>query len=333
VNPASRPRSRHNQNGIALLVVLWVLTILMVIVFSFSYLAKTETYSSRAFREGWENKLLAEAGVERGIMELFFRRQNPLTLEEEGREPWRVDGTEYIGTLGRGSYRVRLTDESGKIDLNQASETILRNLLTNLEFTAEDKERTVNTIVDSILDWKDPDDFHRLNGAENDYYQSLPHPYKARNGNFETVEELLLVKGVTPEILYGRDRKTGLIDLLTVQGRTNKININAAPPAVLLALPGMTKEIVEGLIGYRTEREIKNIQEISGILGEAAAQIGPYISVSGSAVFTVEAVGYQRNNQSGYGIRAKIQLEGDKRYRYLYYKNPVIIKSDVESAE
>lgn len=333
MKPESRPRTVEDQRGIALLVVLWVLTILMVIVFSFSYLAKTETFSSLAFKEGWQNKFLAEAGVERAVMELFYRKQNPLALEEDGRDPWRIDGSEYIGSLGKGSYRVRLSDESGRIDLNQASETILRNLLTNLDFTAADKDLAVNTIVDSILDWKDPDDFHRLNGAENDYYQSLPNPYKARNGNFETVEELLLVKGVTPEILYGRDRKTGLIDLVTVQGRTAKVNINAASPAVLLALPGMTREMAEGIIGYRTEKEIKNIQEIAGLLGEALAQLTPFISVTGSSVFTIESVGFQRSNQSGYGIRAKIQLEGDKRYRYLYYKNPVIIKTEVESAE
>jgi general secretion pathway protein K len=333
MKPESRPRALEDQRGIALLVVLWVLTILMVIVFSFSYLAKTETFSSLAFKEGWENKFLAEAGVERAIMELFYWKQNPLALEEEGRDPWRIDGSEYIGSLGKGSYRVRLSDESGKIDLNQAPETILRSLLTNLDFTAADKDLAVNTIVDSILDWKDPDDFHRLNGAENDYYQSLPNPYKARNGNFETVEELLLVKGVTPEILYGRDRKTGLIDLVTVQGRTAKININAASPAVLLALPGMTREMAEGIIAYRTEKEIRNIQEIAGLLGEALAQLTPFISVTGSSVFTIESVGFQRSNQSGYGIRAKIQLEGDKRYRFLYYKNPVIIKTEVESAE
>ena len=321
------------EQGIALMVVLWILTILLVIVFSFSYLTRTETFSSRAFKEGWENKFLAEAGVERAIMELFYRKQNPLALEEEGLNPWRTDGTEYIGYLGRGSYRVMLTDESGKIDLNQAPEVILRNLLAQMNFLAEDRERAIDTLVDSILDWKDADDLHRLNGAENDYYQSLPNPYKARNGNFETVEELLLVKGMTPEILYGRDRKFGLIDLVTVQGRTGKININAAAPAVLLALPGMTREMVEGIVAYRTEREIKNIQEITGLLGDAFAQVSPHISVSGSAVYTIESIGYQRSNTNGYGIRAKVQLEGDKRYRYLYYKNPVIIKSEEEMAE
>jgi general secretion pathway protein K len=321
------------QRGIALLMVLWVLTILMVVVFSFSYLVRTETFSSRAFKEGWENKFLAEAGIERALMELFYRKQNPQNLEEEDQEVWRIDGSEQVGTLGGGYYRVRLVDESGKIDLNQAPEVILRNLLNGLDLPGGDKDLLVNTIVDSILDWKDPDDFHRLHGAENDYYQSLPQPYKAKNGFFDTVEELILVKGVTPEILYGNDQKSGLVDLLTVQAKTNKINLNSASKAVLIALPGMTPEIAEAVVAYRQDKEIKSLQEIAGLLGESQAQIAPFVTVSAGNTFTIESRGYKKNNQAGYGIQAKVSLEGANRYRYLSYKNPVIIKTEKGTSE
>jgi general secretion pathway protein K len=322
-----------SQRGIALLMVMWVLTILMVIVFSFSYLARTETFSSRAFKEGWENKFLAEAGIERAIMELFYRKQNPQNLEEENQEAWKVDGTEQVGTLGAGYYRVRLLDESGKIDLNQAPEVILRNLLNGLDLPGEDKELLVNTIVDSILDWKDPDDFHRLQGAESDYYQSLPQPYQAKNGSFDTVEELILVKGVTAEILYGKDQKPGLVDFLTVQAKTNKINLNAASKNVLMALPGVTPEIAEALIAFRQGQEIKSLQEIAGLLGEAQAQLAPYATVSPGNTFTIESRGYKKDNQAGYGIQAKVALEGSNQYRYLSYKNPVIIKIEKGTSE
>jgi general secretion pathway protein K len=315
------------------MMVLWVLTILMVIVFSFSYLARTESFSSRAFKEGWENKFLAEAGIERAIMELFYRKQNPQNLGEEEQEPWRIDGTEQVDTLGGGYYRVRLVDESGKIDLNLAPEVILRNLINSLNLPAEDKDLLVNTIVDSILDWRDPDDFHRLQGAENDYYQSLPHPYKAKNGNFDTVEELILVKGVTPEILYGNDQKPGLVDFLTVQAKTNKINLNAAPQPVLLALPGMTPEIAEAVTAYRQDKEIQSLQEIAGLLGEAQAQLAPYVTVAAGNTFTLESRGYKKNGQAGYGIQAKVILEGNNQYRYLSYKNPVIIKAEKGTSE
>ena len=101
---------------------------------------------------------------------------------------------------------VRIFNESGKISLNgltDASGIMVNNLLVNLGSPPEE----ANRIVDSILDWKDEDDLHRLNGAESDYYQSLPHPYKARNADFESLEELLLVKGVTPDILYRTDAR------------------------------------------------------------------------------------------------------------------------------
>jgi len=315
------------------LMVLWVLTILMVIVFSFSYLVRTETFSSRAFKEGWENKFLAEAGIERAIMELFYRKQNPQNLGEEEQESWRIDGTEQVGALGGGYYRVRLLDESGKIDLNLAPEVILRNLINSLNLPGEDKDLLVNTIVDSILDWRDPDDFHRLQGAESDYYQSLPHPYKAKNGNFDTVEELILVKGVTPEILYGNAQKPGLVDFLTVQAKTNKINLNAASKSLLMALPGMTPEIAEAVAAYRQDKEIQSLQEIAGLLGEAQAQLAPYVTVTAGNTFTIESRGYKKNSQAGYGIQAKIALEGNNRYRYLSYKNPVIIKTEKGTSE
>jgi general secretion pathway protein K len=321
------------QKGIALMMVLWILTILMVIVFSFSYLARTESFSSRAFKEGWENKFLAEAGIERAIMELFYRKLNPQNLGEEEQEPWRIDGTEQVDSLGGGYYRVRLVDESGKIDLNLAPEVILRNLLNSLNLPGEDKDLLVNTIVDSILDWKDPDDFHRLNGAESDYYQSLPHPYKAKNGNFDTVEELILVKGVTAEILYGNDQKPGLVDFLTVQAKTNKINLNSASKPVLLALPGMTPEIAEAVAAYRQDKEIQSLQEIAGLLGEAQAQLAPYVTVAAGNTFTIESRGYKKDGQAGYGIQAKVVLEGNNQYRYLSYKNPVIIKGEKGTTE
>jgi general secretion pathway protein K len=315
------------------LMVLWVLTILMVIVFSFSYLARTESFSSRAFKEGWENKFLAEAGIERAIMELFYRKQNPQNFGEEEQETWRIDGTEQVGELGGGYYGVRLVDESGKIDLNLAPEVILRNLMNSLNLPGEDQDLLVNTLVDSILDWRDPDDFHRLQGAENDYYQSLPHPYQAKNGNFDTVEELILVKGVTPEILYGNDQRPGLVDFLTVQAKTNKINLNAASKSVLMALPGMTPEIAEAVAAYRQDKEIQSLQEIAGLLGEAQVQLAPHVTVAAGNTFTIESRGYKKNNQAGYGIQAKILLEGNNQYRYLSYKNPVIIKTEKKTSE
>ncbi|MCE5263983.1 MAG: general secretion pathway protein GspK [Deltaproteobacteria bacterium] len=313
------------QRGIALLIVLWVMTILTVMAFSFSLLTRAEGYGTLTFKEGLEKKLLAEGGIERGITEIFYRavnRNQALTLE--GREPWRLDGTAYSVDMGTGGCAVRVIDESGKVALNgltDSSGIVLRNLLIRQGVSSEDAD----IIVDSILDWKDADDLHHLNGAENDYYQSLPRPYKARNADFETLEELILVRGMTPEILYGTGKTKGIIHFLTAYGKTARINVNSAPRDILAALPGMDPEMADRLIEFRRSAEIQGEGDISGLLGPAYPQMAPYVNFGFGGlpgVFSVEATGYKDSPKRGYSILATVAIDAPRQYRYVYYKNP-----------
>lgn len=307
--------TESDRKGIALIMVLWVLTILMVIVFSFSYMTRTETHSTLAFKEGMERKFISEAGLERAIMEIFYRRRN-LNVPDAG--VWKTDMTPNTGDVVGGHYSVAITDESGKLDINTAPDIILRNLLNNLGTKGEDAD----IIVDSILDWKDPDDLTRLNGAETDYYMSLPKPYKARNADFETVEELLLVRGVTPEILYGKGDHKGIFNFLTVHSRVNTVNINAAPKEVLAAVPGITPEIAEGIVGYRENTEIRNIQEVIGLFGENYSLAAPYLRVGEGNTYTIDSKGFTGEDKTGFGIRATVVIKDDKTFSYVYYKRP-----------
>jgi general secretion pathway protein K len=327
----SMPGSRDcdSQSGIALIMVLWVLAILMVIVFSFSFMVKSDTLSTLSFKGGNERRLLAEAGLERAIMELVYRNTyKDQTVELEGREVWKTDGTPYTGKLGSGYYTVRITDESGKIDINKMTDSsaiIFKGLLTNLGVSGSDAD----IVADSIMDWRDADDFTRIHGAESDYYQSLQNPYKAKNADFETLEELLLVKGVTPEILYGSNNKKGLIDFITIWSNVESVNVNAAPKEVLAALPNMTPEIAEAIITYRQNKEIKGIEEIQGIVGGNYQAMAQYISVSGTDVFTIDSSGGKENEKGVYAIRATVMLTtgtDEKTHTFIYYKSPVAIK-------
>jgi len=305
------------EKGIALLMALWVLTILMVLVLSFSYMTRTETYATLSFKEGTEKKFLAEAGVERGILELFYRNANKnQAIILEGHEVWRIDGRLYKDLMGEGEFSVGITDESGKIDINamtDANSIVLRNLLKNLGV----QEEEVNTIVDSMLDWKDADDLHHLSGAEDDYYMSLPNPYKAKNANFDTLEELLLVKGMTSEILYGNKEKKGIIDLLTIYSGKSQINVNAAAKEVLMAIPGITPEIADSIISFREHDEIKNKEDV-GIPQESVR----YITVGDSYTYSIDSAGIKGNAKTGFKIRATVKIEGGNNYRYRYYKSP-----------
>lgn len=324
VNTRNRTRQQKlaSQKGIALLIVLWVLTILMVIVLSFSFTARTETYATISFKGGIERKFIAEGGIERGIMELFYRNfYKNQSVELEGREIWKTDGTSYKGQIGDGFYLVRISDESGKIDINTASEVILKNLFLNLGIESDE----VDTIVDSIMDWRDSDDLHRLHGAESDYYMSLPNPYIAKDAKFDTLEELLLVKGISQAILYGSGEKKGVIDFLTVNSKDKRINVNAATKEVLMAIPGMTPEIADAIITLRESKEMHE-QDIMGIVGENYKFMLPYITTAGTSTFTIDASGHKENEKGGYAIRATVTVTTNDKYTYLYYKSPMTMK-------
>lgn len=315
---------KGSPRGIALLIILWVTTVLTVMAFSFTMMTRAESYGTLAFKEEMGKKLLAEAGVERGIMEVIYRsinRNQAIVLE--GMEAWKPDGTPHTVDMGGRGYSTRIIDESGKISLNgltDASGIVLKKLLINGGITSEQAD----TIVDSILDWRDADDLHRLSGAESDYYLSLAKPYKTANRDFETIEELILVRGITPAILYGTDSRSGIIPFLTVYGKTGKVNINAAPKEVLAALPGMDDAVVERIMEFRRSSEIRGDAVARELLGAAYPLTAPHASAETgiSSLFTVEATGYTDDAKKGHSILATIALDRSHRIRYLYYKSP-----------
>ncbi|OPY83069.1 MAG: putative type II secretion system protein K [Syntrophorhabdus sp. PtaU1.Bin153] len=311
-----------SNRGIALLVVLWILTILIVIALSFAYMARTEVYSTMTFREGVEKKFLAEGAIERGIVELYYRAANKnQAVAVEGSEIVRTDGRLYRGQLGESRYSFAIMDESGKININtltDANGIILNNLLVNMGISGDD----ANTIVDSILDWKDDDNLRRLHGAEDDYYLSLPVPYRAKNDKFDTIEELLLVKGVTSDILFGLGTRRGLIDFVTVYSTVSTINVNAAPREVLMALPDVTDTMADRIIEYREGTDLKTAQEVGGFIGGAIATVTSYLGFEDSNIYTIEGKGYGKDEKRGFTVRAVAAIEGGNKYRYIYYKSP-----------
>ncbi|MEO0250136.1 MAG: hypothetical protein ABIN58_11555, partial [candidate division WOR-3 bacterium] len=320
-----------SNHGIALLMVLWVLTALSILAFSFSYLTRTDANATISFRKGLENKFLAEAGVERAVMEILYKRSAAKTkaLVEEG-ELWRADGTPHEIKIGEGLCTVRIRDEAGKIDINTltpSSGIILKNLLINLNVSPENAD----TIVDSVLDWKDADDLRRLHGAENNYYRSLPNPYDAKNGNFVTPEELLLVKGVTPKILYGDSTTKGLIEFVTTLSRTPRINVNGASKEVLLAIPGLTPLMVDAILTVRQGKEIATLEEIRSILADGYQAANRFLTAGSSNILSIESMGHEQGKK-GYAVRATVTIDASNRYRYLYYKGPVTVSGEDETS-
>lgn len=234
------------RGGVALILVIFVMVILMAVVREFSYSMRTEINIVRNFKEEEEAYQLALAGIEQAKMEILsIKNPADMYVNEEGILIFNQEEEEEPKRnieLGKGNFEYTIIDEDRKLDINAASLEQIKFILTDSGVDSTDAD----TIADSIIDWRDKNDLHMLNGAEEDYYQSLEPSYSCKDGNFETIEELLLVKGMTPEIFNGspeddedEDAKEykGVKDLFTASG-TGMININTASGIVLEAMLG-----------------------------------------------------------------------------------------------
>ena len=321
------------QKGIVLLMVLWIMVILSTMALSFLYMMRLEIKMAKYQLYAVEAFYLAKAGLYRAIAQLTIdKRLNPQI--DTLKEGWSVNPKAYEDvTLSRGSFNVKVIDESSKVNINTASPGLLRNLpvIKDAENRAE--------ICDSIIDWRDTDSNHELNGAEDNYYQSLPEPYDCKDGPLDTIEELLLVKGIDEDLLktplrsgngYSEDEGDGLRlkDIITVYG-DGKVNVNTADLSVLSCLLGGNVDLAQSIIEYRAgpdgedgtkdDQPFNSISEVKPIIGEAA--YGPFsklIKVN-SDIFRIISIGRVKDSKVTKKIEAVID-RSKSSIRLIYYR-------------
>ena len=324
-----------NENGIALFLVLWVLVLLSVIVGEFCYVMRTEVNITRNFKESTQAYYIATAGLNRAIVELVRNVKIPPMVndaesdEAETEQRLRVNTDIPPVAFGEGRFKVRVAGESGKININTANTRLLKMMLSKRGL--EDEERDV--IVDSIFDWRDKDHLHRINGAEDEYYKSLPEPYECRDGDFMSIGELRLVKGVTPALYYGGLEKivTVYTDDSDAKGKkkkpsAGKVNINAADHDMLMGLPLMTEELVSEIIDYRKTNDFKSLSELSEILDlEVYNAVKPYLTTRTLPYYTVTSMGMIGDSKTRRGVEAivKIDARAKKGYRILRWLDDI----------
>jgi general secretion pathway protein K len=242
----------RNERGFALLSVMLVLALLAVVVTEFSMSARLESSMIRSYRDGVLATHLAEGAVQQALREILGPG-TVVALDDDGSLSfYRPPDTGTVSTkvprlprqrvpLGAGEFSYRISDEEARVNVNTAGPDRIERLLT----AAGLDKQTRDIINDSLQDWKDADDLHRINGAESeDYYLKQPVPYRARNGALQDAAELLQIRGVTREIYRGVQDHSGLADLVTVVGR-DTVNMNTAPAPVLTALGLSDAEVTE----------------------------------------------------------------------------------------
>lgn len=250
---------RRKENAIALIFVLWLVALLAMIAASSLLSVRMEVRSSAIQEDEVRAYYLARAGVAHAIHLLATDEMSYDSYNEQ----WAlIDSVETGMADERGRYIVRVEDESGKLNVNMAAREELVNFFGDEE------------LADAIIDWRDEDEVAATYGAEADWYLSAGLPYKPRNAPFETLHELLLVRGMTKEAFYNftnfatsstydtaEQSSKSLCSYLTVYAAVPNvmpdgsplINLNEASADEMKSALGdvLTDEEIEAILRYR----------------------------------------------------------------------------------
>lgn len=257
------------MRGTILVITLWIITLLSAIALSITYrmrvelkLAGYELNRDKAF-------CIAKAGV---IQAIGVLNQNTNEYDALS-EAWSNYSAELYGvnlfkdiSVGEGKFNVSyvyekdvftgtqqvfygMQDEERKINVNKSTQDVLESLLG-----------ITPDIAMSLRAWRgDPEVAPDIIFKEDAYYQGLPKPYKRKGKPIVCLEELTLVRGITPELLYGKDmdgdgvisvNEQGLVKYINVYGDDGLVNVNTADVTVLRAL-GFTEDLSYRIIRYR----------------------------------------------------------------------------------
>lgn len=240
---------RCSERGFALMITLWVLVLMSVMAMNFSFFTRYGSAGTRNFKEETAAYYAALSAYEEAVGYLLSDEDLAVDfLDSESRFWTDINRPSISGarTYGDTEVKIDITDEESRLNINTLNEQALRNLFAFAGIPDDD----IAGLADSVSDWKDTDDLHRLSGAETDYYESLEAAYRAKNGPLNSPEELLLIKGFKPEYLYGDDEITPIYPMITTCGAA--LNINTAPEKVLEFL-GLNKAVIESVMKQRTK--------------------------------------------------------------------------------
>jgi general secretion pathway protein K len=227
--------------------VIWGLGLIVAIALSLLWSGNISYRLARNGMDAATAGAAAEAAVNRAVLGLLDPRPD---------RRWRADSSIQRFEFNGIGLKVAIQDELGRIDLNQAGPELLAGLLASAGL---DRQSAVR-LVDGIVDWRQPTPQSSRGGNDADY-SAAGRAYRPRNGAFQSVDELLLVLGMTPE-LFRR-----IEPALTVYSGRQFIDQSAARREVLLALPNMSPEWVANILAERVSRPpIDSIAANGGIL-------------------------------------------------------------------
>ena len=294
----TRVNNRTSRRGIALVLVMMTIIVLSAIVGSLAISMSTEMRLARNTDYDAQMEWMGRSGIELARYALANKCAEQKSIDAlnqfwaGGNSPC-SNGVENLPLknfpLGPGIINVTITDMERKWDINLVAnprnpqKAIMQKALAEVGVTDEEQSET---IIGSILDWMNPNESAGFSGAKSDYYLHLNPPYYCKNGQIDDISELLLIKGITPEIYWGSNSTNhpvsgfqqhgggafdqpivsrsgagfrgsdqpqypvGLVELFSAMG--GPLNINTASLKTLQLIPGIDEAIAERILQARS---------------------------------------------------------------------------------
>jgi general secretion pathway protein K len=256
---ANRESGRH---GSALLAVLWLVAALTAIALSVAGTVRGEIDRTATTVDGTRAYYLATGGIERAVLYMMWGARY---RDTDGWSRYYSAGTRFMRfSFDSGEAVVEIVPETSKLNPNYASREELLRLLMGLGL---DLDRA-DELAAGIVDWRTGPDDGRITEFDR-YYLSLTPSFRSSHASFQETEELLLVKGMTPELYHGRMERDengrlvtrlGVKDCLSVDAGV-VVDANAAPAPVLAAI-GLGDDEIAQLMEARLSQPLRSLDQL-----------------------------------------------------------------------
>jgi DNA uptake protein ComE-like DNA-binding protein len=276
---------------------LWCLALLSVIVIGVLHTARMDLLVVKNYGDRIQAHYLALAGIEKAEALLFQNAKDRSRSKKNHSGDFYDDASQFREIqFGRGVFTVLRrgrSDEGGGIIFGIGDEESRLNVNTAATNELSQLQNMTPDVATAIVNWRGGDS--TAVAAEAQYYAGLQPPYQPRNGPFQTVRELLMVRGVTPELLLGKDaHQNGLLaaagengndfafansvdsaelgwaGILTVDSTVQnvnaagdaRVNIQTADQNALTAVNGITPQIARAIVAYRGQHQFQSIADL-----------------------------------------------------------------------